>query len=143
MMIAFEVSSKDQLLCTAGVPDEHCPLSFTVTNVWSRREDRKLKGFTVLVHGTRLADERPENVSWRPDHRMQVGDELRVRIVEVPSVDEPTNVAPARLMEDVRPQCSFCGGTKEDARGMTYSSKAAICRKCLDRFSEMVRGRDK
>ncbi len=117
-MIAFEVSSKDQLLCTAGVPDAaRYPLSFTVTNVWSRGEDRKLKGFDLLVHGTRLADERPENVSWRPDHRMQVGDELRVRIVEVPSVDEPTNVAPARLAEDVHPQCSFCGGTKEDARG--------------------------
>ena len=140
-MIAFEVSSKDQLLCTAGVPDaERDPLSFTVSNVWSRGEDRKLKGFTVLVHGIQPADERPENVSWRPGHRMQVGDELRVRLVEVASVDEPTKVAPARLAEDVHPQCSFCGGTREEARGMAYGSKAAICHKCIDRFAEMVRG---
>lgn len=137
-MIAFELSNQERTLCTAGIPDaRRHPLSVTVTNVWSRGDDGELEGFTAVVHGMRPGEGRGEQMTWRTGHRMDVGDELRIRLVEVAEVDEPTEVKPSRRASEVHPHCAFCGATAEEAGGMTYGREAAICKQCVQRFADI------
>ena len=141
-MIAFELSNAEGVVCTAGSPDsDQAPLSLIITNAWGRDESGALDGFVMKVHGYRR-EAGSENVTWQPNHRMRVGDELVVRLVDVPEVEAPTEVKPARKGEDVHPRCAFCGATKEEALGMIYGREAAICPGCVDRFHERRRYRE-
>ena len=144
-MLAFEVSARNgRRLCIGGVADQDLPLSCIVTNVWGRESgdgrNKNMDRFCVSIHGVRKADSQAEQLWWRPNYEMNVGDEVVVRLVEVDEVPEPTSVARAVRADEVYPTCSFCGATKDDVQGMTYGKSAAICSRCAKKFATTVRG---
>lgn len=139
-MVAFELSTDEGILCTAGLTETgDGPLTLTITNAWSRGREGNFEGFKVVLHGMQPSSHGAQQVTWRTGHRMVVGDELRVRVVEVAQVDPPTEVKPGQRAADVHPHCAFCGATREEAKGMAYGCEAAICPACIERLAAMGR----
>ena len=86
-MLAFEVSARNgRRLCIGGVADQDLPLSCIVTNVWGRESgdgrNKNMDRFCVSIHGVRKADSQAEQLWWRPNYEMNVGDEVVVRSIE-------------------------------------------------------------
>jgi len=79
-MRAFSVSLNGKKLCLAGV-GERGVLSAIVNWVATDR------GADLFMHVGGLANE--EHVDWVKQKRLQVGDEIRVKVVEARSVDKP------------------------------------------------------
>jgi hypothetical protein len=89
-MKAFEVLLNDKKLCVGGI-GEHAVLTAIVdTAVSSDRDEVGLR-----VGG--LVTSKEEHVQWGERRKLAVGDEVRIKIVEVETVDSPTNTKPADL----------------------------------------------
>jgi hypothetical protein len=80
-MRAFSVSLNRKKLCLAGV-GERGVLSAIVNWVAGDRG-----GAELFMHVGGLANE--EHIDWVKQKRLQVGDEIRVKVVEAKSVDKP------------------------------------------------------
>lgn len=80
-MRAFEVYLNDEKLCVAGV-GEYGVLTAIVDYVGNRENETSL-------HVGGLITPRNEHVRWR-NRLLQVGDEVRIRIVDAKSIDRPT-----------------------------------------------------
>lgn len=89
-MKAFEVLLNDQKLCVGGI-GEHGVLTAIVDYVVSSERD----GAMLSVGG--LVTPKEEHVEWVKRRKLAVGDEIRVKVVEVETVDNPTNTKPADL----------------------------------------------
>jgi hypothetical protein len=89
-MKAFEVLLNDKKLCVSGI-GEHGVLTAIVDYVVSSRRDEA----TLSVGG--LVTPKEEHVQWVGRRKLAVGDEVRVKVVEVETVDNPTNTKPADL----------------------------------------------
>ncbi len=95
IMRAFEIYLNNKKLCVAGV-GELGVLSAHVTWVGKSRS----KNLTLYVGGLTSPDK--ENVSWIRERRLNIGDEVRIKIVEAHSVDEPTVRYRIDLARDLR-----------------------------------------
>ena len=89
-MKAFEVLLNDKKLCVGGI-GEHGVLTAIVDYVVSSQRDEA----TLRVGG--LVTPKEEHVRWVEDRKLEVGDEVRVKVVEVETVDTPINTKPADL----------------------------------------------
>ena len=87
-MKAFRVSINGKKLCVAGIGDEGV-LTTHVDWVAGVRGMKKGEGDLHLRIGG-LISSTDTHVSWGV-HHLQVGDEIRIKIVEKPAVDEPTH----------------------------------------------------
>ena len=92
-MIAFHVHLNGKKVCTAGVPDTGV-LSAHVTwvrrtgeHTLSKRADGVEEELTMDVGG--LITPTDEYVRWADSRAVQVGDEVRIKIVEADRVDRP------------------------------------------------------
>lgn len=94
---AFEVKLNGELLCTAGV--EHQSAMSVMATLTERRcsdantgcgTDGKLKQELTLNVGGLVRDPDGANVllEWI-DRRLQVGDEIRIKVLQTSHVDEP------------------------------------------------------
>ena len=93
-MIAFHVYLNGEKVATAGVGD----LGVLSTHViWVRRQGQHTRAktpdaveeeLTLGVGG--LISPTGEDVRWQDARPVQVGDEVRIKIVELASVDEPS-----------------------------------------------------
>ena len=91
-MYAFEVYLNNKKLCVAGVGEQGV-LSAHVT--WVGKTE--FTGLTLYMGG--LASPDKENVSWIRERKLKADDEVRIKIVEAHSVDEPAHryrIDPAR-----------------------------------------------
>lgn len=79
-MRAFNVSLNGNKLCLAGV-GEHGVLSAIISWVAGDR------GEDLFIHVGGLANE--EHIDWVKRKRLQVGDKIRIEVVESRSVGEP------------------------------------------------------
>jgi hypothetical protein len=48
-----------------------------------------------------------QHISWLRDHNLRVGDEIRVKIVEAKSIDEPKNKSRVNPVGDLQAQKSY------------------------------------
>jgi hypothetical protein len=86
-MRAFKVSLNGKKLCVAGIGDEGV-LSATVN--WVAGERGKSKGDgDLFLHVGGLVIPAEVHVAWVAQRPLQVGDEIRLRVVETPVADEP------------------------------------------------------
>jgi hypothetical protein len=91
-MRAFKIYLNNRRVCLAGV-GERGVLSEFVTWVGKADSERLFLNLGGLVSPAR------ENVSWIRERSLNVGNEVRIKIVEVNEVDEPTfryRIDPAR-----------------------------------------------
>jgi hypothetical protein len=86
-MRAFKISLNGKKLCVAGIGDEGV-LSATVNWVAGVRGKRKGDG-DLFLHVGGLAIPADVHVAWVAQRPLQVGDEIRLKVVETPVVDEP------------------------------------------------------
>jgi D-lyxose ketol-isomerase len=107
-MIAFELYLNGKKLCTAGVGNDGV-LSAHVT--WVRRTGERTRSrkpnsaeeqLTMDVGG--LVCPADEHVRWHEDQAVQVGDEVRIKIVETNRVDRPSARKRRNVSEDLRRQ---------------------------------------
>ena len=80
-MLSFNVSLNGKKLCLAGI-GKRGVLSVILNWVASDR------GEDLFLHAGGLANE--EYIDWIDHARLQVGDEIRVQVCEVESVDDPS-----------------------------------------------------
>jgi hypothetical protein len=95
-MRAFSISLNRKKLCLAGV-GERGVLSAIVN--WVAGDH----GADLFMHVGGLANE--EHIDWVKQKSLQVGDEIRVKIVEVRSVDKPVRkrrIHPAETLKAKR-----------------------------------------
>jgi hypothetical protein len=85
-MIAFEVRLNGQRLCTAG----HADISVlsALINYLSRPQDLLL---TVRA-STKGTQSPSQNLTWLDHSRLSVGDEISIKLVDVPTCDAPKDV---------------------------------------------------
>jgi hypothetical protein len=86
-MRAFKISLNGKKLCVAGIGDEGV-LSATVNWVAGVRGKRKGDG-DLFLHVGGLAIPADVHVAWVAQRPLQVGDEIRLKVVETPVVDKP------------------------------------------------------
>lgn len=86
-MRAFEVYLNGKKLCLAGIGNDG--VLTTIVN-WVARKGR---GDLFLEVGG-LVSSADEHVAWINQKPLRVGDQLRIKLVETSSVDEPTKRAP-------------------------------------------------
>ncbi len=97
-MIAFEIIVNGKRLCCAGIVDRGI---LTALLNWVRRRPeavpstaRPVEELKFGVAGLRSGIGGPgEHLTWYDDS-VKIGDEIRIRIVEVPEADEPTKREP-------------------------------------------------
>jgi len=94
-MIAFEVSINGKKGTTAGVGD-YGVLSAIVS--WVKRRVDGSEEMTFEVGGLISDDRQTENLRWLCEN-LNIGDEVTIRIVEVPQV-EPASERKARSGQD-------------------------------------------
>jgi hypothetical protein len=82
-MRALRVALNNKKLCLAGI-DNGGVLTAIVSWVTSSGRDELSLEVAGLVSATN------EDVRWINQRPLRLGDELRIKILEVPSVDEPT-----------------------------------------------------
>ena len=82
-MRAFKVTLNGKQLCVAGI-GENGNMSTVITHVEGNH-----KGSHIHIGGLDMTTE--EHVCWDeyPYRKLSVGDEIRVEVIEVESVDEP------------------------------------------------------
>ena len=106
-MIAFEVFLNGNKVCRAGVGDLGV---LTTVLSWVRREGRNTETrepgnieeeLTLNVGG--LISSKNEHVRWS-ESKLTVGDEVRVRVVNLESVDPPWDRRTEDSSEDLRRQ---------------------------------------
>jgi hypothetical protein len=91
-MISFQVQINGQTVCTAGVGDFGV-LTAILSFVRNRQQDQSASGSESvaglqiggLISGSTGLD---ENVNWG-QHKVTVGDEIRIFVKDIMSVDEP------------------------------------------------------
>ena len=83
-MRAFEVHLNGTKLCLAGV-DSHGVLSAIVNSISGAQ------GASLFLHVGGLVSDTHEHLNWVSQKPLSIGDEIRVRLVDTLSVDEPTN----------------------------------------------------
>lgn len=98
-VVAFEVELNGERLCTAGVPEDHGVVSI-ITN-WVKCDPAKKADACKLAPKERItlhvgglaADPDSTNVflEWA-DRHLEVGDELRIKVVRTTDVDPPTRM---------------------------------------------------
>jgi len=81
-MRAFEIYLNDESLCLAGIGDDG-----VLTAIVSWVTGKKAADLFLQVGG--LISPTDEHVSWIQQKRLRVGDQIRVKVVKVKSVDEP------------------------------------------------------
>ena len=95
-MSAFEIYLNGEKICTAGVGNDGV-LSAIVNCITGRsRADLHLQVGGLINPGK-------EHVSWIEQKQLTLGDEIRVKVVEADSVDEPKRRTPeetAKALED-------------------------------------------
>jgi hypothetical protein len=89
-MIAFNVYLNGNKLCTAGVGDD----GVVSTDVsWMRRTGDRRKPNTPEEHLTidvgGIDGTAGEYVRWQESRILQVGDEIRIKIIDTDTVDRP------------------------------------------------------
>jgi hypothetical protein len=95
-----------------------------------------------LVAELPLRNAHVTHASW-PDQTLKVGDELTVRVVDVPSADAPATVVSQDLgqMSEEEgspwPMCATCGKAWHDTEGMVSGRGVHICDACLKQFAEI------
>jgi hypothetical protein len=89
-MIAFEVRRNGQLLCTAG----HYDISVLIAAVNFLAKSQYLS-FSVggLTQGARIPR---QHLDWLSESPLSLGDEVSVKIVDVPTCDAPKETKPAQ-----------------------------------------------
>ena len=106
-MIAFEVFLNGNKVCRAGVGDLGV---LTTVLSWVRREGRNTETrepriieeeLTLNVGG--LISSKNEHVRWSDD-KLTVGDEVRVRVINLESVDPPRDRRTEDPAEDLKRQ---------------------------------------
>jgi hypothetical protein len=93
-MIAFEVYLNGKQICTAGVGD----LGVLSTHVcWVKRNEKDRSHLTpplaeeeLTLNVGGIVTPVEEHVSWHENRPVQIGDEVRLRIVERETVDQPS-----------------------------------------------------
>jgi hypothetical protein len=89
-VIAFEVRLNGQLLCTAG----HADISVLCAAVnYSHRSQSAFTSVGGLTQGTQGPQ---QHIDWLSNLPLSVGDEVSIRIVDVPTCDAPRNVKSAQ-----------------------------------------------
>jgi hypothetical protein len=96
-MTAFEVFLNGEPLCVAGIAGE-CVLDVTLSHV-----KRKVDGQELDLHVGGLVSAFGEHVSWT-NVQLKTGDEIRVRVVESGSADEPKERKPRNPAQDLERQ---------------------------------------
>ncbi len=81
-MRAFEIKVNGQKRCLAGVGD-----AGVLTAIVGFAAGKKAKELHLYVGG--LTSPSKETVSWIKNDPLHVGDEVEIKLLEVPSVDEP------------------------------------------------------
>ena len=89
-MRAFEISMNGKKLCVAGIGDDG--VLSAIMN-WVGKGGR---GDLFLEVGGMITPSN-QHVSWIPQKPLQVGDEIRIRVVEVDLVDEPVKKQEPKL----------------------------------------------
>jgi hypothetical protein len=85
-MIAFEVRLNGQRLCTAGHAD--IAVQSAIINYLSRPQDLLL----TVKASTKGMQSPSQNLTWLNNSRLSVGDEVSIKIVDVPTCDAPKDV---------------------------------------------------
>ncbi|HVI08974.1 MAG TPA: hypothetical protein VND65_11860 [Candidatus Binatia bacterium] len=95
-MRAFEVYVNDRKICLAGIGEAGVLSAIVNWVAGSSGED-------LFLSVSGLINPASEHVSWVQQKPFAVGDEMKVRVVEVESVDEPrrsTSEEAAKAIED-------------------------------------------
>jgi hypothetical protein len=93
-MRAFKVFLNGKKLCLAGIGNDGV-LNVSITHApYGRRRD-------TFVYVGGLISPRDEHVRWK-QRNLRVGDEIRLKIVESVSVDEPGERFPRNLKEETK-----------------------------------------
>jgi hypothetical protein len=88
-MIAFEVHVNGKLVCTAGNP-EMLVLSTILTAV--RGSPEREETFLSVGGLLKTGQEEPRHADWLVHSSLAVGNEISVRIVDVPTCDPPAAI---------------------------------------------------
>jgi hypothetical protein len=91
-MRAFKISVNGKKLCVAGIGDEGV-LSAIVDWVAGVRGKNRGDG-NLSLHVGGLVNPTRVHVVWVAQKPLQVGDEIRVRVIETPTVDAPIEKSP-------------------------------------------------
>lgn len=94
-MRAFEIYVNGESLCVAGVSD--ASVLTAIIDYVGRDKER------LHLHVGGLLIPQDEHVRWQ-DRDLAVGDDVRVKIIEVDRVDAPTKRSPRDPKKDVRAQ---------------------------------------
>jgi hypothetical protein len=86
-MRAFKISVNGKKLCVAGIGDEGV-LSAIVNWVAGVRGKSRGDG-DLFLHVGGLVSPTNVHVAWATQKPLQIGDEIRIKVVETPVVDEP------------------------------------------------------
>lgn len=98
-MFAFEIHLNGKRLCVAGIGD-HGVLNAAINSV-AMPQRRYL---SLMVGG--LISPTEEHVGW-VNRKISVGDEIRVKVLETDSVDEPANRQPTDSAAKMAAQKSY------------------------------------
>lgn len=80
--------------------------------------------------------------SW-PGETLKLGDEVTVRVVEVPNADPPATVVSEDVGQVSEPQgnpwpiCATCGKPWHKTEGMVSGRGVHLCNTCLNDFAEL------
>lgn len=98
-MRAFEIYLNNRKLCSAGIGNDGV-LSAIVNWVAGKSGDSHL-----YVGG--LINPRNEHVSWVEHQPLAVGDEIKVKVVETGSVDDPKRKTPEETARSIEQQKDY------------------------------------
>ena len=134
-MIAFEVLVNGTRLCVAGIGESGVLTSMVVFAAGQRLVDESSsaeeRGTKHLRIGgwKKTADDSSRQCEWLK-RTLSVGDEVVLRILEVDTVDEPSQVH-----EEQPRACSFCGAKSKHSGDLIAGAEVRICHACLVRLS--------
>jgi len=97
-MRAFEIYVNGERLCCAGVSD--ASVLTAIIDYVGREKER------LHLHVGGLLIPQDEHVRWQ-DRDLTVGDDVRVKIIEIDTVDAPTKRFPRDPKKDVRAQKQY------------------------------------
>jgi hypothetical protein len=96
----------------------------------------------TLVAEFPVSGARATYASW-PDGTLKIGDEMTVRLVDVPSADEPATIVTEDLGQvsehqgNPWPICATCGKAWHQSEGMVSGRGVHLCDECVEKFAEI------